>query len=504
MISFGSVLRAIGSPPSGATHWVPVFFSKLMKTFLSLKSFFSFLVIFFFLACGSGGTETGNSTDGEEGDDGTSGGGVRVVGELSSLTVSSLVLNQESTEGTVTDVVAVSPETGGSACDTQDIGDNGTFEIEIEEGQPWFLYFIDRSTNEFLGQYYSEDLDLDTLVPLVAEGEIDLGTLTIDGDTGLASSSLSIGNILADLGITEMVAEAIGNLDDIAGRYQNPDLDGDGTLDCEGEQSFILDFHVRYNMLLSGTQATIDDIIDDFLDQDDTTFEYVNTGIYVAYPTSYSSEDTGSVTFVDSDVTTDEGGAIPANTATSDVTTNNFGDYNGFGPNTSSTSELPTGTIIYSFGDKTLTFSGLRAPSLAEISASEGRIFPFITFTKTDSSCTTDCTLSNVGYQWLKKTEEGWTEASTDELDLLIAGDGGNISIRVDDDENRGIGITIPKTSVSGEIEWNSSNANLSGVTDDEFEAVTTDQICHLGLSYDDQLGMRYFQGINDAPGTCL
>jgi hypothetical protein len=36
-----------------------------------------------------------------------------------------------------------------------------------------------------------------------------------------------------------------------------------------------------------------------------------------------------------------------------------------------------------------------------------------------------------------------------------------------------------------------------------ELAAMTSDQVCHLGLSYDDKLGMRMFGGIANAPGTC-
>ena len=40
-------------------------------------------------------------------------------------------------------------------------------------------------------------------------------------------------------------------------------------------------------------------------------------------------------------------------------------------------------------------------------------------------------------------------------------------------------------------------------LTESEFDALTNESICHLGLSYDDRMGMRYFQNINDSGDNC-
>ena len=245
----------------------------------------------------------------------------------------------------------------------------------------------------------------------------------------------------------------------------------------------------------------MNDMIDSYFDDSSTTVDYQNTGIYVAYLNSFSSEDTGSVTFVDSTVTTEEGGAIPANTATSDITTNNFSDYKGFGVNIANSSELPEGQIVFTFGDKALTFSDVATPSLSDLNTSSERIFPFVKFNKSDSSCTSSCTLSGISYKWMKKTDAGWTAATLEELDLIVSD--GRIGFRVNGDENKVISFTFSKLILEETLTWNTSNANLEGATESEFNNLTTDQICHIGLSYDDQLGMRIFENIDNSNTDC-
>ena len=97
-------------------------------------------------------------------------------------------------------------------------------------------------------------------------------------------SSLSV----SDLGLESETAETIGDHDDVSRRYSNPDVDGDGAVDCDGSSSnYTLDFHIRFNMLINGTQAEVDDLVDSFYNENTTTADYTNTGAYVSYPTSF-------------------------------------------------------------------------------------------------------------------------------------------------------------------------------------------------------------------------
>ncbi|MBI4367538.1 MAG: hypothetical protein HY543_12045 [Deltaproteobacteria bacterium] len=448
---------------------------------------------------GSSGGGSGGSGSGDSGGGSTS--GFAVSGTLASLTVSSST-NKGSTSGTATHVMAVSPETGSITCKKAAVESSGAFSIGLTGFKPWFLFFLDKTktgSQMFLGQFKTSTLD--TLLPGSDTGSLTLGTVTIDGASGTASATKDHASLVSELGVDSETAETVGKIDDFASRYQNPDMDGDGSLDCDDSgKKFMLDFHVRFDMKISGTKAKISDLIDSYLSETATTASYSSTGVYLAYPSMFASAETGSVTF-GSAVKTDEGGTIAADTPTSSVTNNNFTDYKSFGPNLSGTSELPSGTIKFAVGSKTITFADVKTPSLADLQAPTGRIFPFIKFNKSDTSCQANCTLASVNYKWMKKTSSGWSQASVKELKFVVAD--GTVSFRADNSSSRTIQFAIPKSANEGTITWSAGNATLTGVTTSEFDALTTTQICHLGLSYDDQLGMRYFQNIDDATGTC-
>lgn len=454
----------------------------------------------------SSGSGTSSTDDTDEESSGGGSSGFEVSGTLSSLSVSALSLKDAAISGTVTDVIAVSPGTTSVSCKTASVDTTtNTFEIPLTGKKPWFFYFFNRNrtgSQMFMGRFRSSLLD--TLLPNKTTGSLSLGTVSIDGSTGVATSSRDHSDIVSDLGLESETADTIGDHDDVSRRYSNPDVDGDGSVDCDGSSSsYTLDFHIRFNMLINGTQAEVDDLVDSFYNESTTTVAYTDTGAYVSYPTTFSSLDTGTVTLTDTAVTTQEGGALAAGTATSKVTSNNFSSHKGFGINTTSTSELPSGEMIYAFGDKTLTFSDVETPSLASLTSPSGRLFPFIKFNKSSSTCTSSCTLSGISYKWMKKTASGWTSATLEEVDLLVSDANSNLGFRVDGNESRQVSFTIPKTSLTGTIDWDSSSASLTGITSSQFESLTTSQICHVGLSFDDQLGMRYFQNISNSSDSC-
>lgn len=464
------------------------------------------VALFVVASCGSSGTssDSGGGGDDSGGDSGGVTSGLHVIGQLQAGNYSASQVFKADTD-TVTDVVAVNPNTGNVTCSTIAVDSSGAFTLPVTGELMWVLVFLNRlgiGSDMFVGQFQTGDLN--TLPINATSGTVDLGTIAVDSAEGIATSDVDSGTILEEISLDSDAAEIIGGQDEISGRYSNPDMDGDGEIDCgQSDHTFMLDFHIRFSMLKDGVAATVADILNSFLSEAVTTTEYSMTGVYVSYLNTFSSATTGTVTFVNSNVVTSEGGAIPANTATSDVTLNASGSYNGYGPNITGESELPTGAIVFAFGDKALTFSNVQTPRLAELNAPTGRIFPFIKFNMTSASCTTNCTLSSVAYKWMKKTSTGWTAATLAELSTLMNSTGGYVSIKVNNDSSRVVGFTIPITDVEGTIDWAAANATLTGVTESEFTSMLTAHICNLGISYDDKLGMRYFSGIANGPGTC-
>lgn len=460
-------------------------------------------------ACGGvTGTVTTSGATGAAGgggdDDGSAASDTfQVTGTVQTSATTALHPSKDVASTRVTTVIAVSPTARDATCHQATVDADGRFTIGIDHGRPWVLSFIDQSQrgNDMLvGRLRSDALD--TLAPVIGSTGVDLGAVTLDTATQTATASTSYTALVSELGLEGTVADLLGALDDIAARYQNPDLDADGTIDCADDaQPFFLDLHLQFSMRIAGARATIADLLDQFL-PGTATADYAGIAPSVAYTSAFSSVTTGTVTF-EQDVTTNEGGFVAAGTATDAVSSTAFGDYHSFGPRITNTTEPPRGRYVFGVGASTLTFTGLTPPDLATLGSPTDRILPFVRINRTDTACTSACRPASLDYQWLKRTTDGWTPASLAELTLLVAPGSGQFSVKIDGDESRIFAFQIPETSPSGTITWNAANADLEGASAAEVEALITTQLCGIGLSYDDQLGIRHFAEINDAPGTC-
>ncbi|MBI3610163.1 MAG: hypothetical protein HY204_05615 [Nitrospirae bacterium] len=423
-----------------------------------------------------------------------------ISGTLSSVNVSGksragLFNTSAPVNQTVTHVMAVSPTSQNATRVLAPINSDGSFTLNVNPNRPYVLVFID-STQTGAGMIVGafESNTLDSLAPLT-QGETDLGTVSIDGTTETATGSIAYDALLASLGLSSEVALALGAQDDLCLRYINPDLDGDGIIDIEQpDRNFMLDFHVRYNMETSpGVTAPIDSIIGQYL-PDTIGISYTGTGIYAAIPTSFysGSFDGASVTL----------GSDPL--ITTGITGPGFGNYRSLGPNWNPGTDIPQGAYVFSFGDKTLTFTNVATRTDAEFTAATGIIMPFIKFNQTDPACEISsgtCTLAGIDYKWMKRTDSGWVDATLEELNLFVSDGGGFISAHIYPlSSGMEIGIPFPMTSLSGTVAWTAENAHLpEGLTAEEMAALPSSQICSLGLSYDDKLGMRIFSGFSVA-----
>src|SRR5690606_21926434 len=121
-------------------------------------------------------------------------------------------------------VVAVSPVAGDVRRVVMPV-EGGRFAATLDTGRPWSLVFVD---DQMTRAVFQADA-LDTMIAPV-DGSIDLGHVTITG--AVASSKLSADDIRYTLGLDAPMADWIGNVDDLALRYSNPDLDGDGVIDA--------------------------------------------------------------------------------------------------------------------------------------------------------------------------------------------------------------------------------------------------------------------------------
>jgi hypothetical protein len=166
--------------------------------------------------------------------------------------------------------------------------------------------------------------------------------------------------------------------------------------------------------------------------------------------------------------------------------------------------DLPQGRYRFGVGADELTFTEVHTRSGAELMAAEGFVLPFLRFDPVDPNCNLACTIASVSYRWMRHDQAGWSEATAADRALFVDPQGGFVSIVYAQDQSpKRVGVTVPVDAVGGTIPWTTANVHLENLSEAEFLGMRSDQVCHLGLSVDDLLGMRYFLGIQNAPGTC-
>lgn len=467
---------------------------------------------------GSGGAG-GNGGHGMTGSGGNPANAFRLTGHMQQV-LAALVAEEPGVAAApapkqVTHVMAVNPSSQNPVRVVSPVASSGTFSLALEPGHPWVLVFVDSSrvgADMIAGIFRAATLD--TVAPAMP-GTADLGMVQVMPD-GSAAAGIDYEALLSALHLSGDDAALLGAVDDVCLRYVNPDIDADGMIDqMQPGHDFRLDFHVQFGLRTgtggpNGGNATIADIVGNFLPAT-TGFNYGGVGIYVSQPAAYSPIDAATTwASFEQPITYYPGGMNPApRTAAaaeripgSDLMLGTLGDTRSEGIYAAAGADMPQGNYSWGVGTHTLTFTNVRTHSNARLSAAADFIMPFIKLVPSDTSCTSACRLAAVEYQWMKRTEAGWIPATASEVALIVGELGGYVSFArsFDNGLERG-GFTIPTVNTMGSIPW--ASARLEGLSAADLEALTSDQICHLGLSYDDKLGMRMFGAIANTPGTC-
>jgi hypothetical protein len=462
-----------------------------------------------------GGDDDGSGDDsGDDGGGGGGGGGFRVAGSVAAI--SSLRRGAQDLH-VVDHVIAVAPSSQSQLRAYSEVGADGSFALDIDVTHPWVLVFVDstRVGADMIAGVLGAGT-LDTLTP-TSNGAVDLGAVSID-ESGEATAGLGYDELVAALGLDPAAAEYLGAIDDLCLRYVNPDIDGNGVMDVlePEDHRFLLDFHVQRAMLEDGVPATIADVVGRFLDPATTTSSFGGTGVYVSVPSAFwdGPVDEASMTFsadLHYIVQLEGGGSTletaPAGTAVGGdaFISNDGGDTRSVGVYAAPGFDLPQGSYQTDLGSTALTFTSVATLTDAELTSAEGTLLPFVRFVQADAQCASACAIAAIDVEWRKRTADGWILATAEELALTVGSGGGFASIVVGSEgSSRTIGITLPGDAPTSSVAWDPANAFLNGLDGAAFLSVTTDQLCHFGLSYDDRLGMRHFAGIGNAPGTCL
>jgi hypothetical protein len=336
---------------------------------------------------------------------------------------------------------------------------NGGFELSLAPGRAWTLSFADVNAPDMLvGTLRANGLD--TLVP-TAPGDLDLGKITMNG--GFASAQTGYAELIGALGLDETAARTIALNDDLALRYANPDLDGNGEIDTVG---YRLDIDATSRLTAAGRELGIGDVIRGTTPDG---YTFLGTSIIAAVPGAHMQGAT--ITFEQPFFGAYQGPdtpMVPANTAIGEPQLR-IGALEGIpsmGVNARPTHDVPSGTYHVDIAGMPLTFTRVMPPSAARLTAGTG-VIPAIHLVPTDPTCLTDCHIASVDLAW----SDGIARPA--QIDLLFA--------------QGYVGVDMSE----GSVPWLSKPARISGMTVADLAGVSTSQLCYVGITYEDPFGMR-------------
>ncbi|HEY6879503.1 MAG TPA: hypothetical protein VI299_15860 [Polyangiales bacterium] len=412
-------------------------------------------------------------------------------------------------EHSVTHVMAVNPAAANPTRYIQPVAPDGSFAIGVDLHTPWVIVLVDGhqvGANMIAGVFRASDFDLDSIAA-TAPGMLDMGDLNVDGNTGTATASVSTSSLLSALGLSTETATLLGSMDDISLRYVNPDIDGNGMIDAQEGVSYGLDFHLRFTMSDGSQTIGLDGLFNRYADPATTRATY-SLGSAIA---SWGMTRFGVTTVADYRVRfPTSSGTFSAPPSSASYSANVWIEddawlYTSAGPSSvgisfDNTQPFPIGEYDFEVKGTQLTFTDVRTHTLEELNRGADLVIPFLKLNTRESACTGwSCQVSGFDYKWMKRTEAGWVEATAQEVALLVPQQGGYISLNLGTNRDKRLEFVIPGNPTTGTLSF-STPSNATNVSPAEIAALTAGEICHLGVSYDDTLGMRIFQGWNTNP----
>lgn len=479
-----------------------------------MKNLFFVVIIVQLIALGC--SEEGDSKGEANGDNNLGvrpGVGATFTGSLTSVSVSASL--QKSTQvKEITHIMGVAPSTGNAQRFVAEVSEDGSFSLDVITGQPYLIVFISQD-----GSLMGPDMvvgtvkvdpnnnDLDTLAPTEA-GTVDLGEVDVDGVDEEATPAASLEDLLDALGLTEEEASFLGDVDDLALRLANPDVDYNGVIDANEGKSFGMDWHVRANTHInsaSNTDLKMADL-ENKLPPDELHLKWTLASGYAVYPKSF--DDTN---YVDSNNSLVSGGSFTApETALAPTSYSGgmFGDSRQWGPDYNMMEQEmgasdATATFTYILGsdEKKLVYSHVRTKTRDALEA-DGVLLPFLMLNTTEGKFT------GISYEWRKRTESSWVAASSAEVSLLVQSSGAFLTLYTEKDSSngieKGISFSIPPEPTTGTINVGDEGVYVSSIED--VTDLTLDDFCSSALSYDDKMGLRLFAGsprANDGVSAC-
>ncbi len=470
--------------------------SRVSKVLLTSLCLFSLT-----LSCGG---KDKKKKDGDTDNDG--GANAKFSGKVTEVAVTAFhFASKTRVDKTITHIVAVSPSSGNTKRYVAEVNqDNGEFSLNIQSGKPYILVFVAQDgtlegADMIAGIVKVASNDLDAFA-VTSDTEVDMGDVTVNASSSLATMSTSLPTLLSSLGITSAEAAYIGAVDDLALRLANPDIDSNGVIDATENKNFGLDWHIRANTKLSGIDMVLDDVENDFAAEADVSLDWTLGSAYAVYPKTHDD-----VTYPQSpgvNATLINGGAF-SHVGTSITPTSmsavTFGDMRSWGPDYNmSTQELgasnSAATFVYTLGSpsKTLTFTNVRTKEKAELNA-DGVLLPFIKINTAAGK------FAGIGYKWMKRQGSAWVAATADEVALLVQGESAQLNLYTQKGgvpaagDTKAVYIHIPTSPETGTLAIGSEKMSADGIS--SIADLTLTDFCSSAMSYDDNIGLRIFAG---------
>ena len=385
----------------------------------------------------------------------------------------------------VTHVIATNPATGERVViDMKADGEpDGRFNISVPAGGSWIVTFAD--ANQVgpamrIATLQAGGIDAFTSK---AGGSVDFGTVHFSGT--YAHGSLTWNQLTGAFGYDQQTLEQMAKTDDLALRYSNPDVDGDGELDALQGRDFRLELAGSYRMEKAGRELTVSDLVSGVRD---ASVKYNGTAISAAVPRSMDMNmKTGTVTFEEAFY----GTALGPNTAMVAPGTRigqphvKFGELAGnplLGVVATAQRQTPSGSYRFDFDNGSLTFTDVHTPSAANLMAATDYVVPFVRIRSSQAACINDCEISGVDITWMRQSADGWTQASepTDaHLDFVTKMNGKNTYLATD--------FVNGQTSMM----WQDMPVKGTGILPSELAYISTAEICYVAVTYTSSLGLK-------------
>ncbi len=355
---------------------------------------------------------------------------------------------------------------------------SGAFDLALEPGYAWSVAFIDsRQVGSAMVRGSLAADQLDAFAP-TGPGSVDLGHITF---SERARPAIDTETIVDALGLDRAVASQSGITDNLATRYANPDVDNDGVLDAlEPDRDYRLDFLARIQLTNAGHPATIADLV---LGMPYLGVDYVQTGIVVSLPPTGHVLDGALMAFSGPFYGTQLGPTTPVVTpggavAEPELKLGTMDGYPTVGAFAQGGRDLPRGEYTLALRDEVLTFSEVQPPRAADLV--KQMIVPVMQLVSAAPGCVAECPIEAVRVAWMREADGGWITVEPSELQhgahLDIVRASGSV-----------VSAELPATPTVV-LPWQTMAA---GVTPAEMATITTNQLCFVELTYDDEVGMH-------------